>query len=50
MCVMSEFPGNEADQRIFHIPWCFPRCDSRAIGDAEDVRVHGYCRLSVNYV
>src|SRR3982751_6526244 len=45
MSVMSEFPGNEPGQRILHCPWCFPRRDFRAVGDAEDVRVDRYCRL-----
>src|SRR3954471_13763290 len=42
MGVMSEFPRSEPEQRIFHVPWCFPRRNFRAVGDAEDVCVDGF--------
>ena len=50
MCVMSEFPGRELDQRIFHFSRGLPRRDPRAVGDAEDVSVDGYCRLAEDCV
>ena len=50
MSVMREFPGNELQQRIFHVSRRFPRRDPRSIRDAEDVCVDRYCRLSENCV
>ena len=38
------------NQRILHCPRCFPDRDTGAVGDAEDVRVDGYCRLSEDCV
>ena len=50
MCVMSEFPGRELDQCVFHFSRSFAWGDSRAVGDAENVCVHGYCRLAEDCV
>ena len=50
MCVMSEFPGRELDQCVFHFSRSFAAGDPHAVGDAEYVCVHGYCRLAEDCV
>ena len=50
MSVMSEFPGRELEQCVFHFSRSFAWGDSRAVGDAENVCVHGYCRLAENCI
>ena len=50
MCVMSEFPGREPDQCVFHFSRSFAWSDPRAVGDAENVCVDGYCRLAEDCV
>src|SRR5438105_579029 len=39
MRVLQEFGRRELEQFLFDLERILPRCDSRAIGDAEDVRV-----------
>ncbi len=44
--VVQEFRGDELQQFLFHFEHVLARCQSGAVGDAEDMRVDGDGRLA----